>query len=82
MPFHPSIMFSNKAGGYPSEAPFSCSYFTTMYAPGAQGYKTFLSIIYEFLYKARVFIRVGWRRFPRTHSSLLRKLANYGKNVL
>ncbi len=33
-----------------------------------QCYKTFLPVIYRFTYKARVFVRLCWKSFPRTNT--------------
>ncbi len=37
--------------------------------PGANVIKLFLSVIHVFLYKARVFIRIGWKRYQGKHSN-------------
>ncbi len=37
-------------------------------ATWGQCYKTFLSTIYEFLYQARVFIRLGWKSLQGTNT--------------
>jgi hypothetical protein len=34
----------------------------------SQCYKTFLSVVYEFLYQARVFVRIVWKSLPRTNT--------------
>jgi hypothetical protein len=36
--------------------------------PGPNVIKLFLSVIYEFLYKARVFVRLGWKILPMTNT--------------
>ncbi len=36
--------------------------------PWGQGYKTFLSVIYGFLYQARLFVRLGWKSLPRANT--------------
>ncbi len=44
---------------------------------GANVIKLFMPVIYEFLYKARVFVRLGWKK----HSRLLQILINYGRKI-
>jgi len=39
-----------------------------------QSYKTFLSIVYEFLYKARLFVRLGWKSLQRQTLWLITKI--------
>ncbi len=36
--------------------------------PGVNLIKLFLSVIYEFLNSARVFVRLGWKRLPGTNT--------------
>jgi hypothetical protein len=36
--------------------------------PMAQSYKLFSSIIYEFLFQARVFVRLSWKSLPRANT--------------
>ncbi len=36
--------------------------------PEANVIKLFLSVIYEFLYQARVFVRLGWKGLPGTNT--------------
>ncbi len=66
---------------------FSRSIFTTealkpgkwvlgMQVQGPNGIKLFLSVIYDFSYQARAFVRIG---FQCKHSSSLQKIVNYGQ---
>jgi hypothetical protein len=48
------------------------------YKTWSQCYKTFLSVIYEFSY----FLDLAGKACRGKHSSLLRKLVNYGQKVL
>ncbi len=48
-------------------------------APGAHVIKLFLSVIYEFLYKVRVFVRLGWKSLLMTNTGLFQKLVIYGQ---
>jgi hypothetical protein len=41
--------------------------------PGSNVIKLFLSVIYDFSYQAKVFVRLRWKKLARDkHSSLLR----------
>jgi hypothetical protein len=35
---------------------------------GANAIKLFTAVIYEFLYLAKVFVRLGWKSFPGTNT--------------
>jgi hypothetical protein len=42
----------------------------------------FLSVIYGFSYRARLFVRLGWKSLQLIkHYSLLRKFVNYGQKI-
>ncbi len=50
--------------------------------PGANVIKLFLSVIYGFLYKAIVFVKVGGGKFARDkHSSLVQNFVNYVRKM-
>jgi len=38
--------------------------------------KTFLPVIYRFLYKARVFVRLDWKSSPMTNTLLITEIRN------
>jgi hypothetical protein len=48
----------------------------------AQCYKTFLSAIYKFSYKASAFVRLGQKSLPGTSTDLLQKFVNYQTKTL
>ncbi len=76
--FHPSLIFADKAGAYQSGAslkPHSRYYsngrLLTLFTnsrPGANVIKLFLSVMYGFSYKARVFLRLDQESLPMTNT--------------
>ncbi len=63
-------LFDRTLGGGLAPSSQTVHFWITPNSPRAQCYKTFLSVTYEFLFYARVFVRLGWKSLPGTNSPL------------